>query len=53
MTCSGKWNSLLMNLCIRERKVSLLSGKPAAFTVSFMSLFKYSTGFISGEYFGR
>jgi hypothetical protein len=42
-----------MKFCIRERRVSLLSGKPEAFTVSFMSLFKYSVGFISGEYFGR
>ena len=28
------------------------SGKPASFTVSFMSPFKYSTGFNSGEYAG-
>ena len=37
---------------MRERNSSLLCGRPQALTFPFMSLFRYSSAFNSGEYVG-
>src|SRR5436190_612644 len=41
-----------MKVCMRDRRSSLFCGRPSALTFPFMSLFRYSSAFNSGEYVG-